>query len=119
MEAFELAVRKTKGFYVSSCKAGSFPSKKETGRYIKLPGNIQESDSYGGFAWKKNSGCIRPEKVCPQKKKVRQDPAEMFFEIPLSGILECPLGIFSSRKFLYKIRRLKKKSIRNGWIMIK
>ena len=101
---------KRKGFYVSSCKAGFFPPKKETERYIKLPGNIQAVRSYGAFAWKRQFPDRGPQKVCQQRKKGSGNPAEMFFEIPLSGILECPFGIFETKKiFHYKNQKIEEK----------
>ena len=86
MEAFERLSGKRKDFTSLHVRQVFSLQKKETGRYIKLPGNIQAVRSYGGVRLEKTvSGPGTTEGVSAEKKG-SGNPAEMFFEIPLSGI---------------------------------
>ena len=109
MEAFERLSGKRKDFTSLHVRQVFSLQKKETGRYIKLPGNIQAVRSYGGVRLEKTvSGPGTTEGVSAEKKG-SGNPAEMFFEIPLSGILECPFGIFETKIFHYKNQKIEEK----------
>ena len=109
MEAFERLSGKRKDFTSLHVRQVFSLQKKETGRYIKLPGNIQAVRSYGGVRLEKTvSGPGTTEGVSAGKKG-SGNPAEMFFEIPLSGILECPFGIFETKIFHYKNQKIEEK----------
>ena len=109
MEAFERLSGKRKDFTSLHVRQVFSLQKKETGRYIKLPGNIQAVRSYGGVRLEKTvSGPGTTEGVSAEKKG-SGNPAEMFFEIPLSGILECPFGIFETKIFHYKNQKMEEK----------
>ena len=109
MEAFERLSGKRKDFTSLHVRQVFSLPKKETGRYIKLPGNIQAVRSYGGVRLEKTvSGPGTTEGVSAEKKG-SGNPAEMFFEIPLSGILECPFGIFETKIFHYKNQKIEEK----------
>lgn len=109
MEAFERLSGKRKDFTSLHVRQVFSLQKKETGRYIKLPGNIQAVRSYGGVRLEKTVSGPRTTEGVSAEKKGSGNPAEMFFEIPLSGILECPFGIFETKIFHYRNQKIEEK----------
>ena len=118
MEAFEILSGKRKDFTSLHVDQVLSLQKKENGRYINLPESLRVIRQYGGVCLKKNSASDR-ENAASTEKKVSAGLREMSMELPVPGILESPFGVFESKFFLIRNRRLKKKSIRNGLIMIK
>ena len=119
MEAFERLSGKRKDFTSLHVRQVFSLQKKETGRYIKLPGNIQAVRSYGGVRLEKTVSRAGPQKVCQQKKKVPGIRRKCFLKFRCPGSWNVRLEFLRQKFSTIRIRRLKKKSIRNGWIMIK
>ncbi len=101
----------------------------QTGRRISLPYHMEARRDYEGvrlcrYGEEKSAGMIgekhkgsdiQNRKTVCGKKYIRQG-----MENQNSGDCDQSAGNFFGRNiFCMKVRRLKKKSIRNGWIMIK
>ena len=105
LEAFGRLAGKRKDFTALHVEQVLSLREKTTGRYIQLPRELRAVRVYEGVRLERtdNESVRRIDETAPETL------AELSWEIPVPGTLECPFGIFEAKIFPYKNQKIEEK----------